>query len=184
MTVLEPVVRFLIEVEGKKITLEQVMNGAERPRKPVLRVLDRLVRDGYLKEIADNKVAPGLGEFGRDRRNPTWLIIKKPLAQKTVTRPNRRTVRDLMWQLMRARRRFTRSEIQRLGGVKNASAESFTKMLVKHGYLREIGKDSREKVFLLVKDAGPVRPRLKEVNQLPAPSSTAGGGADQEVSHE
>ncbi len=161
MTVLEPVVRFIIDVEGKKITLEQVMSGAERPRKPVLRVLDRLVRDGYLQEIADHPVAPGRGEFGRDRRNPTWLIIKKPLA--TVTRPNRRTVRDLMWQLMRARRRFTRSEIQRLGGVKNASAESFTKMLVKHGYLREIGKDSREKVFLLVKDDGPVRPRLKEV---------------------
>lgn len=163
MTVLEPVVRFLMEFEGKKVTLEQVTTGAERPRKPTLRVMDRLVREGCLEEIEDNKIAPRLGEFGKDRRNPTWRIVKRPLDHEFSPKAKRRTVRDRMWQLMRAKRRFTRGDLQRLGGISVASVEDYTKMLAHYGYLRVIGKDGHFNIYMLVKDIGTERPNLKEV---------------------
>lgn len=162
MTVLEPVVQFLRSYTGKKITLSQVMDGAERPRKPVLRVMDRLVREGYLEEIEDTPIPARLGEFGKDRRNPTWTILAAPLSNITPKRPKKRTIRDKMWHLMRSRRRFTRSEIQRLAGAGVSSVEDFTKLLERDCYLRAIGKDGHQKVYLLVKDPGPTRPALKE----------------------
>lgn len=162
MTVLEPVVQFLQEYKGKRISLEQAIAGAERPRKPVLRVMDRLVREGYLEEIEDNKIHPALGEVGRERRNPTWRIIVKPLPEIAQRQPERRTLRDRMWQLIRSRRRFTRTELQRLTGIGRHSCDDYTKLLAKNGYLREIGKDGHEKVYLLIKDTGPQRPIVKE----------------------
>jgi hypothetical protein len=162
MTVLEPVIQFLLDYKRKTVTLTQVMDGAERPRKPVLRVMDRLVREGYLEEIEDNKIPPRLGECGRDRRNPTWKIITKPLLDIARPCPQKRTVRDRIWQLIRSRRRVTRAEIKRLASASLGSVEDFTQLLERDGYLRVIGKDGHQKVYLLVKDPGPTRPVLKE----------------------
>lgn len=165
MTVLEPVVQFLMEYPARKITLEQAMTGAERPRKPVLRVMDRLVREGYLEEIEDNKIAPMFGEVGCPRRNPSWRIVTKPLLEIAQRKPKRRTLRDKLWSLIRARRRFTRSELHRLSGVSKSSSDEYTKLLSRAGYLREIGKDGSEKVFVLIKDPGPTRPMVKEQSE-------------------
>jgi hypothetical protein len=162
MTVLEPVVQFLRGFKGKKINLDQVMTGSERPRKPVLRVMDRLVREGYLEEIEDNHLMKGYGVGGPDLRNPTWRIITKPLAAIVPRRPKRHTVLDRIWLLIRARRRVTNPEIKRLANVSLASAEKYTQLLEQHGYLRMCGKDGHRKVFLLIKDPGPSRPMLKE----------------------
>jgi hypothetical protein len=67
-----------------------------------------------------------------------------------------------MWRLIRARRRFTRRELGRLSGATLSSCEEFTKMLTRAGYLRIIGKDSYQQVYMLVKDPGPVRPSTRE----------------------
>jgi hypothetical protein len=162
MTVLEPVVQFLMEYRGKKVSLDQAMNGADRPRKPVLRVMDRLVREGYLEEIEDDAIPPARGECGPPRRNPSWRIISKPLLEIAQRQPKKKTLRDRLWLLVRARRRFTRRELQRLSGVSMASSDNFTKLLFKNGYVREIGKDAGEKVYMLIKDPGPTRPIMKE----------------------
>lgn len=162
MTVLEPVIEFLMKFSGKKVRLDQVMEGAERPRKPVLRVMDRLGREGNLEEIADDPVPPGPGVGGRLPRNPTWRIIEKPLLGNFVFKPGKVTLRDKMWRLIRARRRFTRSELIRLSGAKLGSCETYTKMLVRDGYLRQIGKDGHQLVYMLVKDPGPKRPVTPE----------------------
>lgn len=162
MTVLEPVVQFLMDYRGKSVTLPQVIEGAERPRKPVLRVMDRLVKEGYLEEIENNEISLRLGEFGPARRNPTWRIITKPLLEIAQRQPKARTMRDRLWALARARRRFTRTELHRLSGVSMASSDNFTKLLFKNGYVREIGKSDGEKVYLLIKDPGPTRPIMKE----------------------
>lgn len=162
MTVLEPVVQFIQDYRRNTVTLAQVIEGAERPRKPVLRVMDRLAREGYLEEIEDNKIPPAYGETGRERRNPTWRIIARPLPEIARPRPKRRTSRDRIWQLIRARRRFTRVELARISGVSPASCEDYVKLLARDGYLRETGKDGNRKVYLLVKDPGPTRPAIKE----------------------
>ena len=163
MTVLDPVILFLLSWRKKSISLEQVMKGADRPRKPVLRVMDRLVREGYLVEAKDDKVPPGYGECGRPLRNPTWQFTGKQLARRPQPKPQKRTVRDRLWKIIRAKRRFTRSDIEIVTGVKRASIEDYTKLLEREGILRVIGKNSWEKVYLLVKDSGPQRPIIKEV---------------------
>lgn len=161
MTVLEPVVGFLTSYRGDTVTLAAVITGADRPRKPVLRVLDRLVREGCLEEINDDPIANRYGESGRLKRNPTWRIIKKPIAVNPKS-PKRRTVRDRIWSLIRARRRFTRKELVRLCQASLGSVEDFTQLLERHGYIKVIGKDGRQKVYMLVKDVGPKRPVLAE----------------------
>ncbi|MDR3631336.1 MAG: hypothetical protein P4L42_13485 [Desulfocapsaceae bacterium] len=162
MTVLEPVIQFLQDYTGKSFTLTQAMAGAERPRKPVLRVMDRLVREGYLEETRDDKIPLKLGEFGKSRRNPTWRIIAKPLMELARPKPKHRTVRDRIWQLIRARRQFTRTEIRRLAIVTVSSVEDYTQLLERAGYIRVIGNDGHQKVYMLVKDPGPKRPMIKE----------------------
>ena len=202
MTVLEPVTRFLMGLEkGAKITLEQVILGAERPRLPVLRVMDRMVREGFLVEIEDmakelggrtrilGDTIPSFGGHdpesnsrfgscppksghvpqnshnyllgGRVKRNPVWKMVKKPLVV-AVGRPRRRTVRDKLWTAIRMRRLFCRSELAAIAEVSVASVESYIRLLKANGYLRETGKNGREKVYLLVK-GGVVRPGLKEL---------------------
>ena len=158
MTVLEPVIQFLCDCILKTVTLSQVIEGADRPRKPVLRVMDRLVREGYLFETEDNKIPPRLGESGRARRNPTWRIIKKPKLETFVPRPSRNTLRDRMWRIIRARRRITTGDLARLSGANANTVNEYTRLLVNCGYLRIIGRDNRQNVYHLVKDPGPVRP--------------------------
>jgi len=165
MTVLEPVIQYLMEYSGKTVSLDQVITGADRPRKPVLRVMDRLVREGKLTEISDNPELKGYGVGGKPLRNPTWRIIEKPILKEFIPRPKRITVRDRMWRIIRARRRFTRRELRRLAEATIGSCEDFTQLLAKSGYLRVIGKDSHEQVYMLVKDPGPVRPVTREVRK-------------------
>lgn len=162
MTVLEPVIDWLITSKRKKITLDQIIKGAGRPRKPVLRVMDRLVREGYAEEITNGKDALAYGEVGPMRRNPTWKILKKPLSSRPTHPTKERNIRDRIWKTIRDLRRFTRKQLKRLTGSPVGSIQGYTKLLEHHGYIRQIGKDCREKVFLLVKNPGPTRPILKE----------------------
>lgn len=124
--------------------------------------MDRLVREGYLEEIDDNPHQRGYGIGGPDQRNPTWKIISRPLAAIAKRRPKRRTVCDRIWQLIRARRRFTKKEIQRLASVGIDSVDKYTKLLEQNGYLRVTGRDGRQTVYLLIKDPGPTRPVLDQ----------------------
>lgn len=165
MTVLEPVISYLMNYQGKQVNLEQIVSGADRPRRPVLRVMDRLSREGNVVEIADTPEPKGYGEGGKPRRNPTWRIIEKPVLAAFIPRPKRITVRDRMWRIIRARRRFTRLELRRLAGATISSCETFTQMLERDGYLRVIGKDSHQQVYMLIKDTGPVRPATREARK-------------------
>lgn len=165
MTVLEPVIQFLMDYQGKRVSLAEVISGANRPRKPVLRVMDRLVLEGHLLEVADTPEMRGYGEGGRALRNPTWQILSKPILENFIARPKKITVRDRMWRLIRARKRFTRRELGRLSGATLGSCEDFTQALTKGGYLRVIGKDSQQHVYMLVKDPGPTRPVTREAKK-------------------
>jgi DNA-binding IclR family transcriptional regulator len=166
MTVLEPVIQFLMDYKGKRVSLAQVISGADRPRRPVLRVMDRLVREGHLVEVEDTPEMRVYGEGGPDKRNPTWSILAKPLMKDFISRPKRITVRDRMWRLIRARRRFTRRELGRLSGATLGTCERFTQMLTRDGYLRILdGKDGHQHVYMLIKDPGPTRPATKEAKK-------------------
>ncbi len=162
MTVLEPVIGWLIEADPGTVTLSMVMKGSCRPRKPVLRVMDRLVREGYLEEIEDNKIPCRLGECGPERRNPTWKILEKPLSIPK-NQAKRHTLRDKMWQLVRLHRHFTVVQIQRLSGSAYDTARLYIKMLERDGYVRKSGRDGGKVTWMLIKGHKQVdRPQTKE----------------------
>ena len=166
MTVLEPVVAFLQDYTGKKVSLGQVVAGAERPRRPVLRVMDRLVRENYLEEIEDNPLRLDGKVGGKSQRNPTWRILAKPLSADFIPMVAARvTVRDRMWKLVRAMRRFTVAEIMRLSGASEGAATDFVNLLAAYGYVRMIGKDGHRHVYMLIKDPGVKRPATPEVRK-------------------
>ncbi len=163
MTVLEPVIDWLRGCKKRTVTLTMVMTGSDRPRRPVLRVMDRLAREGYVEEIKDNKIPCKPGECGRERRNPTWRILDKPLSQPT-SKVKRHTLRDKMWKLIRTKRRFTVVEIQRLSGAAYDTVRLYVKMLERDGYVRKTGSDRGRYAWLLIKGHKLVeRPETKEV---------------------
>lgn len=163
MTVLEPVITFIYGLTRSKITLDDLIEGTGRPRKPIIRVMDRLVKGGFVSEVEDTKVKRGYKDYGPAKRNPTWEIITKPMIESFTPRPNKNALRDKMWRLIRARRRFTRRELIRLSGASLGSATDFTQLLVKHKFIRTTGKDGHQNVYMLIKDPGPTRPVTPEV---------------------
>jgi len=164
MTVLEPVIGWLIISKKKRVTLGQVMAGSDRPRKPVLRVMDRLVREGYAEEISDGKFALAQGEFGPMRRNPTWKILSTPLAVPR-NQAKRRTLRDKIWQLVRAKRHFTLVQIQRLSGGAYDTVRIYMNMLERDGYVRRTGKEGGRITWMLIRGHNQTkRPVTKEKN--------------------
>jgi len=163
MTVLEPVIGYLADCKGTTVQLEAVVSGANMPRRPVLRVMDNLTREGFLREIADDPIPAGYKEYGRSRRNPTWEIIKPVInRQHHNYRRNKVTDRDRIWRAIRAKRRFSRSELEITTGCNLGSVVEFTKLLAREGFIRSIGRSGREKVWMLVRDHGPKRPKIKD----------------------
>jgi len=162
MTVMEPVIAWLIICKRTNVTLSRVMTGSNRPRKPVLRVLDRLVREGYLEEVQDNPTQRKYQQGGPDRRNPTWKILSKPLSIPK-RQAKRRTLRDKMWQLIRTKRRFTVVQIQRLSGAAYDTVRIYVKMLERDGYVRKSGTDGSKITWLLIRGHKQVkRPQTKD----------------------
>ena len=80
MTVLEPVIEFLYGFEKDVVSLSQLLSSVERPRKPILRVMDRLVREGNLIEVEDNKIANKYGQVGRRQAQSYMADYRKAVA--------------------------------------------------------------------------------------------------------
>lgn len=150
MTVLDPVLRYLSECGLRRVNLQQVIDGAERPRKPVLRVLDKLCREGFLKQVADEPIAPGLNECGPPRRNPTWSIVKSPVARPTGPEPRINTQRDRLWRVIRAKRYFTKADLAITAGVKPDTADNYVRLLERHNHVRRTGKDGGRVTYMLL----------------------------------
>lgn len=162
MTVLDPVVLYLLTCGKKKVTLEQVVAGVELERKPVLRVLDKLAREGYLEEIEDNKLPKGYAEPGPYVQNPTFTVVRD-LTDRPGKRPvSKNSGRDKIWRAIKQLRRgFTRSDLVRLTGVSWAAVEDYTWLLQRDGYIKVVGKLGRKNKYNMVADELK-RPQIKE----------------------
>lgn len=161
MTVLEPVIAWLIKRKRTKVTLARVMAGADRPRRQVLVVMNKLVREGYLEEIADTPVERRYRQLGHDKRNPTWRVLSKQLSMPTI-KINKPTLRDKMWKAIRMKRCFTFAQIQLLTGCQRNSVRNFVKLLERDGYVRKTGRDSHRVTWMLISGHNQVeRPAMK-----------------------
>ena len=151
MTVMDPVIYYLLTCEKKRVTLHEVMEQAERPRRPVLAVLDKLTCEGYLLKVKEKLIPAAGGLHGRPRRNSTWKIVGD-LSNRPKTTPRRNTMRDKLWKLIRAKRYFTSRELEVSSGAGNRTVTMYLNILNKSGYIRRTGKDGKFFTYMLVKD--------------------------------
>ncbi|HHL33129.1 MAG TPA: hypothetical protein ENJ30_02050 [Desulfobulbaceae bacterium] len=154
MTVIDPVIEYLMTIysmQGSRrvVSLAKIMAGADRPRKPVLRVLDKLTRDGYLKQVSEATIPNRRREYGPARRNPEWRVIKD-LSDRPKSTPRKNTIRDKIWRIIRARRHFTKTDLVITSGAKNSTVDEYVRMLEQHGHIRRTGKDGRLVTYMLV----------------------------------
>jgi len=150
MTLLGSVIDCLRERGKKPVTLGEMVACAEHDRRQVLRVMDKLAREGYLKEIADNPEPLRSGEYGPPRRNPTWRVVGDLDKRPTPNRPKSQSQRAKIWKLIRAKHRFTKSDLVIPSGATPGTVDRYVRKLEKHGYVRRTGKDGRSTTYMLV----------------------------------
>lgn len=141
-----------------RVTLAEVVDTSGCPRRPVLRVLDRLTRDGWLELAADLRERPKTGECGPKRRNPVYEVRRDIRLHRAHQNKSRVTCRDKIWSTLRAVRRATVSHLMRMTGCGEEVCREYLHILLHGEFVRKAGMDGREKVWVLVKDAGARRP--------------------------
>lgn len=140
----------------KKFSLNKLVTATGIERKKLLRVCEKFRKEGILQIIEEENIRPARGENGPFRRNPRYERIKDVALRPTRQRPVNE--RDKIWRTIRFLRRMKRSDLTRLTGCNESTVSVYTRKLVIHGYLKELGRNGREKVFFLIKDTGPKRP--------------------------
>lgn len=151
------IIEFILK--HRRFYLADITDSMGVERRKALRILDKFKREGYLVEVKDERIPPAWSEVGPPRRNPLFRVIGD-ISQRKSTRPM--CDRDKIWRTIRYLRKATRSDLMRLTGCSLGTAERYTKLLENHGYVRCIGRRSKEKVWLLVKDPGPKKPYIEE----------------------
>ena len=151
-------------IEGRKaFRLTDITDATDLPRRPVLRILDKLCRQGYLNLLDDEeRVRLRGGEYGPARRNPQYEVLRD-LADRKCRKPKRGdTGRDKIWRTIRALRRFTRTDLERLTGCPRKTIDHYVRMLDLHGFIRSARNVGHEKFYTLINDVGPNRPETPE----------------------
>lgn len=146
-----------------RVALTEMVAASGCERRPVLRVLDRLVRDGFLGLAEDIRERPGPGECGPRRRNPIYEVRRDIRLHRAHQDKSRVTCRDKLWTTLRTLRRTTVGNLMRLTGCGEDVCREYLHILMHNGHVRQSGKDGREKVWVLVKDSGPRRPETQEL---------------------
>jgi hypothetical protein len=171
MTLLDPVIHYLLTCGKKTVTLQAVVNGAQRTRKQVLRALDKLTREGYLVQISDNPETPGYRESGPPRRNPTWKITGELNARPQPNPPRKRSLRSKVWRAIRAKRCFTKKDLVITSGATAPTVDEYVRHLEKHGYVRK----SRDLTSKICRDNGSILYQLVNLKQVEPPAGLFGG---------
>lgn len=149
---------------GKKVSLRMVVKGVRMPRKPVLRVLAKLEAEGWLEYLGErpSKKQNVINTSGPELRSPVWLI-KRDVVKRRVKTPKKRTGADRLWQVIRAKRRFTRKDLRRMTGINENYIGVYTRKLEAYEFIRQTGKDGPQKVYMLINDVGPNRPDFTRI---------------------
>lgn len=166
LAVVRAVIATRTVVDGRfrpcRVALAEVVEASGCPRRPVMRVLDRLGREGWLRLAEEARERLRLGEFGPHRRNPTYEVLRDIRLHRSYQVRARVSCRDKIWSTLRTVKRSTPSNLERLTGCCARAVADYLRILRSFGYVRETGKDSHEKVWALVKDPGARRPETPE----------------------
>lgn len=147
-----------------RVTLAEVVDASGCPRRPVLRVLSRLVREGWLEILAEERIAAqAMGEiFGPARRNPTYRVIRDIRLHRAHQIHSLVTCRDKLWSTLRTLRRSTVTNLVRLTGCSEDCCRHYMTILERNGFVRQAGRDGLEKIWVLIQDTGARRPETLE----------------------
>ncbi len=164
-SVLRPVRDWIVENRRRRFWLSEVVQGTGLERRKVLRVLESLRRQGFFQVVAERAVRPvRAGELGPPRREPKFELLKD-IGQLACSRRKGITCRDKIWRTLRALRIATRSELARLTGCSAGGIDDYLRLLKHYGFVRAAGKKGRERLFVLVKNPGAVRPETPEISR-------------------
>ncbi|BDD85965.1 hypothetical protein [Desulfofustis limnaeus] len=165
MSVLDPLIGWLLAKNIKRFSLERAVAGTKLPRKPVLRALDLLTREGYLEQIDERWERVDLRVGGKPRRQPRWKVVKSP-GERKKTRALKTTKRAKIWKIIRAKRYFTKADLVITSGATEDNVDEYVRLLKNAGYVRKTGKDGRRDVFMLVRDQLEHPPLQREVGHV------------------
>lgn len=171
MTLLEPIIHYLLTCGRKTVTLQMVIDGAQRERKQVLRALDKLALEGYLVQVSDTPDTPGYRESGPPRRNPAWNIVGELDARPQPNPPRRKSYRSKVWRAVRAKRIFTKKDLVITSGATAPTVDEYVRHLELHGYVRKM-RDPKGK---LCRDNGSICYQFVKHNQVEPPAGLFGG---------
>lgn len=164
MTLLDPIIHYLLTCGKKTVALAEVAEAAERERRQVLRVMDKLALEGFLKEISDDPQPLRPGELGPQRRNPTWRIVRDLTGRPAPNPPRPQSLRSKLWRLIRGKHRFTKTDLACCSGISMASVDEYVRDLERAGYVRRTGKDGALVTYIVAKP-----------NQISPPTGLFGG---------
>ena len=145
-----------------RVTLAEVVSTSGCPRRPVLRVLDRLVREGWLDLAEDVREVPAPGKCGVRPRNPVYMVRRDIRLHRAHQVRSQITCRDKLWSTLRSLRRSTVSNLTRLTGCTEDCCRHYMAILERNGFVRQAGMDGLEKVWVLIRDTGARRPETKD----------------------
>lgn len=145
-----------------RVTLSEVVDASGCPRRPVLRVLDRLTREGWLELIEDIREVPAPGKCGVRPRNPAYLVHRDIRLHRAHQIRSQVTCRDKLWSTIRTLRRSTVSNLTRLTGCTEDCCRHYMAILERNGFVRQAGRDELEKVWVLIRDTGARRPETRD----------------------
>jgi biotin operon repressor len=167
MSLLQSVIACLPAEPGRQTgCLNDLSRCSGHDRRQVLRVMDKLCREGYLVETGDNPEPPRYGEVGPPRRNPTWRVVRDPSTRPAATLPRQTSLRSKLWKLIRAKRRFTKGDLVAPSGASEATVDEYVRQLEKHGHVRRTGRDGYAVTYMLV-----------NLKQIEPPRGLFGGGS-------
>jgi len=146
-------------LKHKTLSLNDVVAATGIDRRKALRVLEKFRKEGFLQTTKEENIRPARGENGPFRRNPRYQRIKDIATRQGKQRPS--CGRDRIWRTIRYLRKFKRSDLVRLAGDNESTIYVYTRQLVIHGYLKDLGRSGKEKVFFLINDPGPKRPIIE-----------------------
>jgi hypothetical protein len=152
---------------GSMISMERVIEKTGMEHKPLIRIMRKLERKGFLEKVKERTEPSREGVNYNPRRYPTWKITgREPLKTAFIKRNGRGQVRDRIWKSMRmlstTRIVFQVTNVVTLCGEKRDSVVDWILILEHAGYLRSISRDRTGKYWQLIKNPGPVRPRVGE----------------------
>ena len=153
----ETIINFLFH--RKRFCLTDVVEATGLDRRKLLRVLEKLRNEGYLEILEEEHIRAGYKEMGPARRNPRYKLIKD-ISDRRIKRPDNK--RDKIWRTLRHLRKTTCSNLVRITGCNERTVGDYIRKLAGDGYVRSMGRYGKEKVWILVKDTGPQKPRIKE----------------------